>query len=234
MALDRTIKKLNESQSDTTKEVSLLREQFKELAKEMKSDRLKFMEMMRESQTRTDDTDSTAGNGNKNEEKTDRKEGNSSLKGILIGVLALGAAFALFNKELGGLPGLFAKTIGDTLKNLFAGPPGDSDPATVPTSVSTTGVTASKLIGARMQRNIAAKSAAIDADVDAKTTQKVEQKQQRLQTKARATAISNITPDQRTQLQRSGMSVKDGQLFDKKDRLLEGDKADAALKEEAK
>ena len=231
MALDRTIKKLHESQNDTTKEVSLLRSQFKELAIEMRSDRLKFIELMREMQSQpSTETDTTAEETNGSDARSDRKEGNSSLKAILIGVLALGTAFALFNKELNGLPGLFAKSIGDTLKNLFTGPPGDSDPATVPTSVSTTGVTASKLIGARMQRNIAAKSAAIDADVDAKTAQKVEQKQQRLQTKARATALSNITPDQTTQLQRFGMSVKDGQLYDKKDRLLEGEKADAALK----
>lgn len=108
MALDRTIEQLGEKQEKTNEELGLLRLQFKELAKEMKNDRLKFIEMMRESQAQTNgDVDSEGSDADRTDAKTDRKEGNSTLKSILLGVLALGAAFALFSKKFPSLIEMF-------------------------------------------------------------------------------------------------------------------------------
>lgn len=108
MALDRTIEQLGEKQEKTNEELGLLRLQFKELAKEMRNDRLKFIETMRESQAQDDDDVGSAGSdADRTDAKSDRKEGNSTLKSILLGVLALGAAFALFSKKFPSLIEMF-------------------------------------------------------------------------------------------------------------------------------
>ena len=222
MALDRTIKKLHESQDDTTREVSLLRSQFKELAKEMKSDRLKFMEMMRESQAQTDGADSTEENADKKQEKTDRKEGNSTLKSILVGILGLGAALALFNKELNGLPGLFAKSIGDSIKGVLPDwmTGGAETAAATPSTLSVAGVTGASVAARKFGETASQK---ISEGVDEKTKQRARTQNQRA-------AVKNLKPEQKSALLREGVTVKEGQMFDKKDRLISGDKIDSTLK----
>jgi len=125
MALDKTIDQLNENQERTNEELVLLRLQFTELAKEMKSDRLKFIELMREMQSQNETDDSTTNNTDDTSEARDaQKEGNSTLKSILVGILALGAAFSLFSKEFPSL----RKALVDLL--------GGSDPSKPVTSIS--------------------------------------------------------------------------------------------------
>jgi len=125
MALDKTIDQLNENQKRTNDELVLLRLEFTELAKEMNNDRLKFIELMREmqSQNQTDDP-KTNDTGDTGESRDAQKEGNSTLKSILIGILALGAAFAAFSKQF------------PSLRNALVDLLGGSDPSKPVTSIT--------------------------------------------------------------------------------------------------
>lgn len=115
--LGKAIEELNEGQEKTTEELIALRRQFKELIDELKQERLAFIEYMRESGARDQETeDDEPVGGADEEEKKDRKEGNNTLKSILLGVVALGATFALFNNELKGIPGKIAGAVLGSLR----------------------------------------------------------------------------------------------------------------------
>lgn len=206
MALDKTIDQLNENQERTNDELVLLRLQFTELAKEMKSDRLKFIELMREmqSQNQTDDSE-TSGTDETSESRDAQKEGNSTLKSILIGILALGAAFVAFSKEFPSLR--------DALVNLLGGGSDPSKPVTsiseiptpqIPALVAREAVTRGTPLVLRSARNVIENTAVNAALSDSPITSRAGQeaigaitRADRAIEKGKET-LSRITPDRET------------------------------------
>ena len=172
--LGKAIQELNEGQEKTTEELIALRRQFKELSDELKQERLAFIEYMRESGARDQETeDDEPIGGADEEEKRDRKEGNSSLKSILLGVAALGATFALFNKELGGIPGKIAGAVLESFREWWNSR-GDGDdgtdaeqPRVTVTDVAGTVQTGqvmkreAQLVGAMLERSLVAGGATL-------------------------------------------------------------------------
>lgn len=173
--LGKAIEELNEGQEKTTEELIALRRQFKELADELKQERLAFIEYMRESGARDQETEDDEPVGGADEEKKkDRKEGNNTLKSILLGVAALGATFALFNNELKGIPGKIAGAVLESLREWWnSRGDGDDDgteveqPRVTVTDVAGTVQTGqvmkreAQLVGAMLERSLVAGGATL-------------------------------------------------------------------------
>lgn len=210
--------KLIKEQERSTEEIALLRTEMKNFVREVRKDRLAFIETMREQQPQAtsapEDTESAS-------EKKEKREGRLSLKGILIGLAGLTAALIAFKDQI---PEAIKNAFLGGVKNFFSGGEGSLG---ISAGLTAGTITASSM-AARKLGDVA--STKIDESVDAKTARKVEAERARVAAQNKSNALSNISDADRTQLQRQGITERGGKLYDKKDRVIPDSKVDAALK----
>lgn len=104
--------KLLKEQEQSTEQINLLRKDVRDFAKEMQRDRLKFIESMKEMPS-TPVQPSKTDSESSGESDNDKKEGRTTLKGILLGIAGLAVALLAFRDKI---PDAIKNAIVDGLK----------------------------------------------------------------------------------------------------------------------
>ena len=91
--------KLLKEQEQSTEQINLLRKDVRDFAKEMQRERHKFIESMKEMPS-TPVQPSKTDSESSGESDNDKKEGRTTLKGILLGIAGLAVALLAFRDKI--------------------------------------------------------------------------------------------------------------------------------------